>query len=225
MNNLKRRILHLLYPTKCPVCGEIIGYMEDFCDKCKENLTPYTENFIIDGAESFTAAYTYDDKISPAIMLLKDGICGNAAFALGKALAEALERKGITDKSDLILPVPLHRTSRRRRGFNQSELIAHEICLRFETPLCSNILIKHKRTAEQKNLSRNERLVNLSGAFSVTRPELIRGKCILLVDDVCTTGSTLSEIARLLKENGAAEVHCAACCKTPPPKENLKNEV
>lgn len=219
--NAKRRLLHLLFPTKCPICGRIIDYNDDFCKECRALLTVYDGCFDADYADSFTAAFVYDKKISPAIMLLKDGICGNAAFALGKALADAISKNLPHCMFDIIIPVPLHSSAHRRRGFNQSELIAKELSENLGVPLCSSATVKHRKTKEQKSLSRRERQINLLGAFKITKPELINGKRVLIVDDVCTTGSTLSEFAKLLKKNGAAEVHCAVCCKTPI----LKNEV
>ena len=219
---IKRYILHLLYPTRCPVCGERIGCMDDFCGNCRQKLVIYNGSFRPDGSDGFTAAFTYDDNISPAIMLLKDGICGNAAYALGKALADRLKSEGLTERCDIIIPAPLHKKDKRRRGYNQSELIAGEVSKRLAIPFCTNAVIKRKETRAQKTLSRMERKINLCGAFSASRPELIAGKRVLLIDDVCTTGSTLAEITKILKENGAEKIICASCCKTPPPSKNEK---
>lgn len=210
-----RFVLDLLYPTRCPVCGCFIGYMDDFCQCCREKLTPFHGSFTVSGSDGFSAAFEYDSNISPAIMLMKDGVCGNAAFALGKALAEKLSADGVPGKVDLIIPVPLHNTAKRCRGFNQSELIAREVSERLHIPLCTKAVVKNRKTRAQKTLSREERAVNLAGAFSAVRPELFIGKRVLLLDDVCTTGSTLAELAGLLKNNGAAAVYCAGCCKTP----------
>ncbi|MBQ8297397.1 MAG: ComF family protein [Ruminococcus sp.] len=211
---IKRYILHILYPTKCPVCGEIIDFNDDFCSVCREKLTMYEGSYSIRGADGFCAAFLYDGNISPAVMLLKDGICGNADFALGNALAERLVNSGIASEADTIIPVPLHKKDKRQRGYNQSELIAKQVSLRLGLPICPDAVEKIRHTASQKSLSQSERITNLCGAFSVKKPELVSGKRIILIDDVCTTGSTLAEIAKLLKENNAAKVYCASCCKT-----------
>lgn len=215
-----RRILHIFFPTKCPICGGIIGYSDDFCESCRDKLTPFTDSFSIESAASFTAAYVYDDISSKAIILLKNGTCGNSAYALGKALAEKLIADKSFKRADIIIPVPLHKSSRRRRGYNQTEIIAAELSEKLGIPVAGKSVIKHKQTHEQKLLSQSERRTNLDGAFSIKNPEMIKSKRILLIDDVCTTGSTLTELTKLLKENGASEIHCAVCCKTPLSQNN-----
>lgn len=211
---IKKQILHLFFPTRCPICGEIINCNEDFCKSCNDKLTPFNETCIIQSADSFTSAYIYDDVSSKAIMLLKNGICGNSAYAFGKKLAEIILENKINEKTDILIPVPLHKSSEHKRGFNQSELIAKELSEIINLPVCRNAVIKQKRTIDQKTLTYRERLVNLKDAFIVNKPDLIKGKRILLVDDVCTTGSTLTELSKLLRKNGAVAIHCAVCCKT-----------
>lgn len=196
--------------------------MDDFCEKCRQKLVLYDGSFCPDGSVGFTAAFTYDDNVSPAVILMKDGVCGNAAFALGKALSDRLKTDCPANFCDLIIPVPLHKRDKRRRGYNQSELIAREVAKRLAVPCCTNAIVKLKETKAQKTLSRKERKINLRGAFAAVRRELMAGQRILLIDDVCTTGATLAELTKLLKENGAETVFCASCCKTPPPSENEK---
>lgn len=215
-----RSLLDLIYPNRCPVCGELIPADGEFCKRCTDELTPFTDEFKPLGADGFTAAFEYNDKIKPAVMLLKDGICGNAAFALGKALARRLTETGLAENSDLLIPVPLHKRDKRRRGYNQSELIAKVIEEELCVPMQRNILVKQKLTDSQKTLSAAERRVNLSGAFSVTDTSALCGKIVILIDDVCTTGSTMAELTSLLKRCGAAQVRCASCCKTMKQGEN-----
>lgn len=221
---LKKRLIALLFPTRCPICSKVIFPQEDFCEDCRSSLTEYNGDFRIRGAVSFTAPYEYNEKISPAIIMMKRGVKGNAAYALGKALAEHLENCGISQKIDIIVPVPLHKTDKRNRGFNQAELIAKEIGRILKIDISTDIVEKIRKTNPQKNLTKRERKVNLKDAFEVTMPDKIKRKCILLIDDVCTTGSTLTEITTLLRRNGAAEVHCAVCCKTPDLRDSLKKE-
>ncbi len=210
----KRRILQLFFPNRCPICGEFIGCNDTFCTDCSEKITVYNGSFSIENAESFTAAYVYNDSISSAVFLMKDGICGNADYALANGLAAALKENGISKSADIIIPVPLHPSSLRKRGFNQSELIGKELERILNIELVTDATEKVHSTSEQKTLSREQRMVNLKNSFAVTKPEKIQNKRVLLVDDVCTTGSTLSEIAGILLKSGAKTVHCAACCKT-----------
>ena len=209
---LKRKLLHLFFPTRCPVCGELIGAMERFCGSCEKKLTRYTGSFSIDGADSFTAVYEYDDNIKPAVFLLKDGTCGNAAYALGGELADKLNADGITKATDVIVPAPMHRKDVLRRGFNQSDLIARELERILGIPADTRSVVKIRHTHTQKGLGKGGRAVNLRHAFSAS--EKLKGKRVLLVDDICTTGSTLREITAAIKNAGAASVRCACCCKT-----------
>lgn len=220
----KRRILHFLYPTRCPVCGGFIDASERFCQDCYNKLNRYNGSFTVKGTSGFTSAFVYDENISPAIMLLKNGICGNADYALGGELADKLKKDGITRKIDLIIPVPMHKSAKRRRTFNQSELIAKVVGEILDIPVCTHAVAKNKSTAAQKNLNRLWRQFNLKGAFEVTQKTLIENKRILLLDDVCTTGSTFAEIAEVLLKNGASEIMCASCCKTPPPKRKADEQ-
>lgn len=215
---LKRTLLHFFFPNRCPVCGDVIGAMDSFCKNCEEKLNVYTGSFSIRGASGTAAAFIYDKNISPAVILLKNGICGNAAYALGRAVAGTVQNSSFEGLPDVIVAVPMHRTDRRRRGYNQAFLIAKEASEVLGIPVAKSWIVKHKHTAQQKHLSRLMRRKNLSGAFCAAHPELIRGKKILLVDDVSTTGSTLENITALLLENGAEAVYCAVACKTLPHK-------
>lgn len=215
--NLKRKILNFFFPTRCPVCGDLIGAMEKFCNDCAQKLTRYDGDCRIIGAKSLTASFIYDENIIPAIMLMKSGVCGNADYALGNELADRLKEEGIPDMIDIIVPVPMYRRDEKTRGYNQSRLIAETLGKRLCIPVSSRAVVKIRKTDQQKKLDRKMRMLNVKGAYAVDNPEEIVGKRILLVDDICTTGSTLAEITSILLESGASEVRCAACCYTPNP--------
>jgi ComF family protein len=119
------------------------------------------------------------------------------AKPLGDILTECLKREAFT--GNLVVPVPLHRSRERLRGYNQAELIASRLGL----PMTTRLLRRRKNTPSQTGLTRNERKRNLASAFEV-RAEL-KGT-IIVVDDVYTTGSTMNEIARTLKRGGAERV-------------------
>ncbi len=217
----KKRLIALFYPTRCPICRRVIYPHEDFCDYCREMLNPYEGDFQIKGAEAFTSAFDYDDSISRAIFLLKDGIKGNAPYALGMAVAEKLENVGISGKIDYIIPVPMYRKDKKKRGFNQSELIAKQVGRILKIDVFVDIVEKILQTKPQKNLTKRQRERNLKDAFGIKDPDLVKEKRILLLDDVCTTGSTMTEITKLLKSNGARAVYCVSCCKTPDLAHNV----
>ncbi len=106
----------------------------------------------------------------------------------------------------LIVPVPIELSRKKRRGYNQSEEIAKELSKKLNIPLALGNLIKIKTTKPQAELSREERKNNLKDAFIVSSPEELRGRKILLLDDVYTTGSTMEECAKVLRKSGAKEV-------------------
>ena len=113
---------------------------------------------------------------------------------------------------DMIVPVPLHPTRQRERGFNQASLLAELLAARVSIP-CKPMLKRVRYTTTQTALDRTERMENLHNAFRLRRNSDVRGLHVLLVDDVLTTGSTLSECARVLKRAGAISVYAATAAR------------
>ncbi|MCJ7508243.1 MAG: hypothetical protein MUO85_05870 [candidate division Zixibacteria bacterium] len=107
---------------------------------------------------------------------------------------------------DFLIPVPLHPSRKRKRGFNQSEILALEISQKLSLPTLKDVLKRKKRTKDQTTLNAKEREENVKGAFSIRDEDKILDKQIILVDDVMTTGATLKECARTLVEAGAREI-------------------
>ena len=121
-------------------------------------------------------------------------------------MAETVLAEPMYTGVELVVPVPLHRRKLRSRGFNQSSLLGKEIGNRLGLPLEEKVLIKERETKDQIGLTREQRLANLRGAFTVDKPQLVKGKSLLLVDDIFTTGSTVSHSAAALLAAGAEEV-------------------
>ena len=161
---------------------------------------------------------SYDGGLRELIHLLKYEQVRPAATVLGRMLGEAANglapdffSPGDADAATLpvVVPVPLHESKQRQRGFNQSELIARAMLKIFAVaPFMVNasVLRRNRATESQTGLSRVQRRANMRGAFAVTRPGEIAGRDVLLVDDVFTTGTTVSECARVLCRAGAARV-------------------
>lgn len=219
---LLRHLTALIYPVRCPVCSRIIGAVDRFCDKCSSEFIEYHGNFTIQKVKKFTAVFEYNEKISPAIFIMKDGISGNAPYAFGSLIAERIKDEGIN--ADLIVPVPMYKDDLKKRGYNQTELIAKKVGFFLKIDVSDDIVVKNRKTQTQKSLKLVQRKENLKDAFSVTDVSKIKGKRIIIIDDICTTGSTLSEIANLLVDSGASEIYCACACKTPDKKRGDKNE-
>ncbi len=192
----------------CPRCG--IPYPDSptspdhLCGNCLLTASP------IDRAR---AAAFYAGVIRDRIHQLKFGGRLEWVPPLADLLAETAVREGMAS-ADMLVPVPLHVKRLQERGFNQSGLLAGALGRRIGIPCRYDALARGNRTRQQTRLSREERLRNLKGAFLVLKPEAVRGRRILLIDDVYTTGTTLTECARTLKAGGAAEVHALTVART-----------
>jgi ComF family protein len=163
---------------------------------------------------------SYDGDLRELIHLLKYEQVRPAAGVLGQMLAEAVGglESFWTQRPVVVVPVPLHARKLRQRGFNQSELIARDFIKlgrgNSSMALHSRILERRRETQSQIGLTRHQRRENIRGAFAVVRPEETAGREILLVDDVFTTGTTVSECARVLRRVGASKVFVATVART-----------
>lgn len=130
----------------------------------------------------------------------------NLSIRMGEMMAEKVKEEPRYKHIDLIVPVPISWSSLQQRGFNQTELLACQISKHLGIPTDSRALCRIKDTPSQTGLSKEERQQNVCSAFKASHPSKIKGKHILLVDDVFTTGSTSRECTRALLEAGAARV-------------------
>ena len=129
---------------------------------------------------------------------------------VGKVMAPLMARSLDSDRFDGVVPVPLHRSRLAKRGFNQAELMAGSVAERINAPLLDKLRVV-RRTRDQVELSAGERRANVAGAYASRGP--VAGR-LLLVDDVFTTGATLSECAGALRKAGASEVNALTLCRT-----------
>lgn len=184
------------------------------CGMCQRSEPPFVK----------AAAYgSYDAGMRELIHLLKYEGVRPAAAVLGRMLAEVIARLAPQfDKVPLVVPVPLHSSKLRQRGFNQSELIARAALKLHPTDLeleiQPGILIRHRATESQTGLTPEQRRANMRGAFRVIDPAAVIGRDILLVDDVYTTGTTVSECARVLRKAGAERVWVATVARVLKPE-------
>lgn len=212
-HRLYRYLIHFVYPNRCPGCDRIIEYNGAFCGKCARKLIPYEKEFSVPGTDGFAAFCVYEGVAKKVLLHFKRDSCGNTDYAFAHGIFEALCSRALGDEIDVITYIPMLRSDLRKRGYNQARLIARELRFLVKAP-CAELLEKCRETKEQKSLGGGERRSNVLGAFRVIDPEAVRGRSILLVDDLCTTGSTLSEAAKALKEAGASKVIAAAYAKT-----------
>ena len=222
----------LAYPRRCPICDRVLGWLPD-CPDCAAELArlrrtiprlPASEHILRD-VSGAAAVWRYDGCVRRAILRFKNG--GRACYGetLGAEMARAVfgcnyvVRHGIIifngapplARFDLVVPVP---ASGHARGYNPPELLARPLAQALNAPLQPHALRKCRATHTQKGLSAAQRLQNLSGAFQVRDARLVEGRRILLVDDVITTGATVSCCAAALMKAGALEVFAVTAANT-----------
>jgi len=152
------------------------------------------------------AATRYGDVVREALHALKFKGRRPLAAVLADLLLEAPEMRLPLGLPDLLVPVPLHRRRRRERGFNQASLLAHRIGRAWGLPVADDVLARVVATPSQTALEARARRANVRGAFRLRRPEAVAGRHVVVVDDILTTGATVSECALTLKAGGAATV-------------------
>lgn len=224
---MKDKILDLFFPAKCVSCGKLGGFI---CNSCygeiafvKKQTCPKCNCLSAGGrlcrrcrpkyalTGVVVAGYLNEGAIKEAVHNFKY----NGVSALASELAGILAEKLIEEKIafDLVAYVPISKKRKAWRGYNQSEILAEIISEKFNKDVFRGLL-KRKDTKNQVGLSKREREKNLNRVFSIKRGKTdVRGKRILLVDDVMTTGTTLNECAKVLRAFGAREVWGAVLAK------------
>lgn len=226
-------ILRLLYPPRCPVCDALMGIKEygccqrcsdilpwvsgakcmkcgrqlgdsrrEYCDDCRK-----VRHFFDEGA----AVFTYAGRIRDSVYRMKFQNRRDYIPFFAGTMVQVLAGHLVQWRPEVILPVPMHIHKRRRRGYNQSELLAEEVARLTGIPLKKDVLRCVRLTKDQKKLDRCARRKNLHGSFAVGERSL-GFRRVLLVDDVYTTGSTVDELSRELKRHGVQQVYFVVLC-------------
>lgn len=204
-------ILDFIYPPRCTFCHKLTQNGERVCGKCLKGL-PYTENTelnraIPDVSRCFSPLY-YENFVRDSLLRYKFGGLKGYAKVYGKILSKSIDEMGIS--CDIISWVPLSGKRLRKRGYDQAGLLAAELADNLGID-CVKLLKKVKNNPAQSGTgSPSKRKANVKGVYRAIDPAFIEGKTILLIDDIVTTGATLSECAGVLKKNGALLVYAAA---------------
>ena len=212
---LLESILDLFFPPKCIFCHKVMDG-DDICPKCAEKL-PYTKGDgmfqTVPGVKECIAPLYYEDEVRLAILRFK--FWGKALYAhrFGLIIAYCLENNLDCGDINVISWVPLSRKRLRKRGYNQARLLAEHISRKMDIPCAPTLVKTVDNPAQSGTKSRDDRLKNVKGVYAISENADVKGKSILLVDDVVTTGATLSECARTLKNAGARYVYCAAIAR------------
>lgn len=225
--------LDALYPRRCPVCDEIVmpkgrlicencfkklSYVrQPTCKRCGKEILSDTIEYCLDctrhkrSFEYGIALLNYEEKAKHAMVQIKYKNKRQYLDFFIEAICRRYETQLRHMKADALIPVPIHPSRRRERGFNQAELLAEGIGKRLGIPVCSGMLIRNKKTAPQKQLNPMERLHNLEQAFGAG--EWVDGvESVILVDDIYTTGSTVEACTRVLKRMGVKRVYFVTVC-------------
>lgn len=179
----------------CDKCGSEVSAYAFVCDRCQNHVKNAKTDWYFDKARS---AFSYEKPVIELVLRLKYNAEGDIAKFAAPMLADAVVKYNIV--ADLIIPVPLAPKRFKERGYNQSELIATKLSKITGIPVNNNFLVRVKHTEAQKKMTPKERQENLHDAFEIRPPySAVKGKRILLIDDVLTTGITVNECARMIR--------------------------
>ena len=195
-------LIEILEHQHCPFCSKIV-FNGKTCESCRKKkkldgiyfATLYENPLVKKMIHYFKYEPFVKELAKPLTFLIITHLLN-----LNKTSCHDLKNKS------MLLPIPLHRQKLKWRGFNQSEEIAKELSEFLKVPVQANVLTKPFKTQSQTGLKVRQRIKNVRGAFEVKRKKQVKGKTILLIDDVLTTGSTMEEAAFALKQSGAKEV-------------------
>lgn len=218
MSTALKRLSYAVFPKRCELCGEVIELDKTRCEQCEslkmidgkickkcgrevENCVCSIESFT-PNYKAFCAPYYYEDSTVRGVHRLKNRGYRELVPAMAKSIKSAIDLRFENVDFDLVTCIPMTPYRKRVRGYNQSELLAKEVAKLLDTDF-DELVFKNRRTRSQRKSTAKERRANLYGAFSLKDGKAVKDKTILIIDDVKTTGSTLSEVAFALKDSGA----------------------
>lgn len=207
-------LLDLIYPPKCAFCGKLLGKNEtDLCGRCRKNLPQISGS--IKRGENFRqcwSVYSYEGAVVDSIHRFKFSGMQQYAQVYGRLIAMMLLRSKVS--FDVLTWVPISKKRRRKRGYEQTHLIAKTVAAELGCA-CVPTLKKIKDNPPQSlQKTAANRRGNVLNVYQAVHPERFTGKNVLLIDDIITTGATLSECSKVLRMAGAAQVECATLAAT-----------
>lgn len=206
------KILGVFFPKRCPYCRAIIKEDEYACADCVSDFPEEPMRFRVVGGFPCVASFPYDGAYRRAMLKFKFGNKKQYGSAFAVSIANDIKKEYNNIKFDCITCVPLHKTRMRERGYNQAEVLAENISALLKIEY-ADLLIKHRFNRPQHNLSGKERAKNVRGVYKTDNAFDVKGKTVLLCDDIVTTGHTLGECCKTLDKAGAKMIYCAAVMK------------
>ena len=212
MRQIRTVPLVSIYPQTCGICGKI--YPKSLCNKCEIKIKKELDvNIINEGQEiedkyfnELMYIFKYEGEIRRLIIDYK---FNDKSYIYLTFVNFLLKNEKIFEKIkkyDKIIPVPISKKRLKARGYNQSYLIAKEIAKQTNLEIVNNCLIKTKNIIEQSKLNKEERKQNIQGVYELQNEKLIKDKKILLIDDIYTTGSTVNECSKILRQGNPTEI-------------------
>ncbi len=227
------KLLSSLFPCRCILCHKALNLSFGVCADCYQALPhnkvccvrcalPLPEDIeeavlcgrCIRQTPAFDYAHSlfrYEDDVINLVHQLKFGEKISYAQSIGEMLCSLI--RNLDEKPDCLLPVPLHKSRLKMRGFNQSIEISRVLAKKLAIPIENKAVIRHRSTAAHAGLNARQRRVNIKGAFSVAYD--MKYKHVLIVDDVMTTGATVNEMAKVLKKNGVSRIGVLSIARAP----------
>ena len=207
LNKLSRGILDFFFPRRCPFCGAVAG-KELLCKKCLRSL-PFTgEHAVREGTFGRCAApLYYEDRVREAILQFKFKAKLGGLSCFGMLMAECAAEH-YSGAFDAITWVPVSKKRLKKRGFDQTRYLTGSMCVDWHVAPIETLRKVTDNPPQSTLETEEQRRANVLGVYEAVNAEQFRGKRLLLVDDILTTGATLSDCVRVLKEAGAGEVMC-----------------
>lgn len=208
MSGVFSSLISLIFPRRCVFCGKLTGNSSVYCG-CKikrqntNSLPSFEQSKPLDG---IFAPFIYTGNLPKAIVTLKNTNSPNSVNYFAKEMLESLQINH--NNISFIVPVPMTKSTYKKRGFNQAELLAKSLAKLINKPVNNRLLVRKESSVSQHELSYEKRLENARKSYTPSKKaKLKKDSIILLVDDVYTTGSTMKACAKALKEIGAAKVY------------------
>lgn len=225
-------ILEILYPARCPVCHGIVRGKDGICPSCRKRLHYIKEpkckkcgkeiekdeqeycrdcQRFVHAYDKGASVFAYDPLMRRSVSMFKYHNRREYAKVYAREMYHHCERFLKMCAPDVILPVPIHQHKKRQRGFNQAELVAKELGKLMNVPVDTEYLLRVEKTTPQKELTRQQRKVNLRKAFAIRETGKYYER-ILLIDDIYTTGATIDAISEILRENQSKFIFFLTIC-------------
>lgn len=219
-HSLRNSVLDFFFPERCAVCGRIAPFGKHICPACdiafeRDYKTAENGNAVI------LTVCEYSEHTRPIVFGAKNGRDGDKLDFIAAEISRCITAELNNTVFDAVIPVPMYFSDKQKRGYNQTEKICRELSYLLKVPYL-NALRKTRKTVQQKSLGGKKRQENLLNSFALRDGISLKGKTLLIVDDVTTTGATFREILRTLENSGCNRIVCAAFARAVKQKEKTE---